>query len=371
MLAPHPGVTRGRGRLLNVRRRGSGKMGTHSTRVHNVTVTTLRADTPLLEARGLKVYFPVKAGIIRDRVIAWVKALDGVDLVLNPGKVVGVVGESGSGKTTLGKTFLLLERPTDGEVFFEDRTLASLRGADLKAYRLKVQAVFQDPFASLSPRMRIQEIVGEPLQVAGRMNRREVQSRVFESMKVVGLDPSLLRVFPHELSGGQRQRVAIARAISTESRVVILDEPTSALDVSVRLQIVHLLMELQKRLGLTYLLIGHDLAVVAYMSDEIAVMYLGKIIESGPTAEVLERTAHPYTQALISASLPSHPREKREREIIVGEIGKTLDVPPGCRFHPRCKYRVAICSEREPPLRASGENGHRVACHLEVLANVL
>jgi len=318
----------------------------------------------LLQITNLKMYFPVKAGIILDHVVGWVKALDGVDLTIRPGQVVGLVGESGSGKTTLAKVLLLLEKPTDGEVLFKGRDIQSLEDLELKAYRRTIQAVFQDPFASLSPRLRVQEIITEPLEVSSNPSKGELGDKAVEAMRMVGLDAGLRRVYPHELSGGQRQRVAIARAISTESKIIILDEPTSALDVSVRLQIVHLLMDLQKNLGLTYLLIGHDLAMVAYMSTRIAVMYLGKIVEFGETGELLKNTTHPYTLALIGASLPDHPRLKQERKVISGEIASPLNVPPGCRFHPRCPGKKPICTEKEPSLMAVGEN-HWVACHLD------
>ena len=316
----------------------------------------------LLQIRNLKMHFPVKAGIIFDRVIGWVKALDGIDLTIQPKQVVGLVGESGSGKTTLAKVLLLLEKPTQGEVLFRGKDIQSLDISELKAYRHTLQAVFQDPFASLSPRMRVQEIITEPLQVSGTLGRKELESRALEALHMVGLETGLRRVYPHELSGGQRQRVAIARAISTESKIIILDEPTSALDVSVRLQIVHLLMDLQKKLELSYLLIGHDLAMVAYMSTDMAVLYLGKIVEFAPTRELLGNTLHPYTQALIAASLPDHPRLKRDRPAIFGEIASPLNVPPGCRFHPRCPKKKKACSELEPPLVLMGKN-HWVACH--------
>jgi oligopeptide transport system ATP-binding protein len=316
----------------------------------------------LLQIRNLKMHFPVKAGIILDRVVGWVKALDGIDLTIKPMQVLGLVGESGSGKTTLSKALLLLEKPTSGEVLFQGKDIQSLKGPDLKAYRRTIQAVFQDPFASLSPRLRVREIISEPLKVSSTLSRKELEVRAVESLRTVGLDTGFMKVYPHELSGGQRQRVAIARAISTESKIIILDEPTSALDVSIRLQIIHLLMDLQQNLELSYLLIGHDLAMVAYMSTDIAVMYLGKVVEFGETKELLKNTAHPYTKALIAASLPDHPRLKQERKEISGEIASPLNVPPGCRFHPRCPSKKSICEVQEPSLMAVGKN-HWVACH--------
>jgi oligopeptide transport system ATP-binding protein len=318
----------------------------------------------LLQIRKLKMHFPVKAGIILDHVIGWVKAIDGVDLTIKRNQVVGLVGESGSGKTTLAKVILLLEKPTNGEVIFRGKDIHSLDDSELKIYRRTIQAVFQDPFASLSPRIRVQAIITEPLEVSSTLSKEELENRAVESLRTVGLDTGLMRVYPHELSGGQRQRVAIARAISTESKIIILDEPTSALDVSIRLQIIHLLMDLQRNLGLSYLLIGHDLAMVAYMSTDIAVMYLGKIVEFGETKELLKNTTHPYTQALIAASLPDHPRDKRERTVLSGEIASPLNVPPGCRFHPRCPGKKSICREQEPSLIPVGDN-HWVACHLD------
>lgn len=324
-----------------------------------------RQDTNyILRTRNLKVYFPIKAGIILDRVLGWVKALDGVDLTLRPSQVVGLVGESGSGKTTLGKAILLLVAATDGEILYQGKNVWTFNKEELKAYRRNVKAIFQDPFASLSPRLRIKDIIGEPLEVGVGMKKKDVESRVAEVLGMVGLDPGFMGLFPHELSGGQRQRVAIARAISTHSEVIILDEPTSSLDVSVRLQIINLLMDLQQKLGLSYLLIGHDIAMVAYMSTNIAVMYLGKIVEFAETEGLLGNTIHPYTKALIESSLPDHPRDKKVRTVLPGEIASPLDIPPGCRFHPRCVRRKEICSQVEPPLVAVGNN-HWVACHGE------
>jgi oligopeptide transport system ATP-binding protein len=320
-------------------------------------------QSPVVQLQGLKKYFPIKKGIIFDRVEAWIKALDGVDLRIDRHQIIGLVGESGSGKSTLAKILLLMEKPTEGKVFFEGRDVFGFEDDQLKDYRHKVQAVFQDPFSSLSPRLKVKDIISEPLKVDGKLSKTDLEEKVSKAMKVVGLGQAMMNVFPHELSGGQRQRVAIARAISTEARLILLDEPTSALDVSVRVQIVNLLLRLQKELKLTYLLIGHDLAMVAYMSTSIAVMYLGKVVEFAETGELVKHAFHPYTRALLSAALPNHPRDKKERIMLSGEIANPLHVPCGCRFHPRCFDRKEICSQDEPPLQALREN-HWVACHL-------
>ena len=321
-------------------------------------------ESILLQIKDLKMHFPIKAGIIFDHVIGHIKALDGVDLTMDSQDVIGLVGESGSGKSTLAKVLLLLEKPTSGQILFEGKDiLGHKEKSELKEIRRKIQAVFQDPFASLSPRFRVGKIISEPLEITSNLTKNELQERVYKALNMVGMDQAIARVFPHELSGGQRQRVAIARAVSSEANIIILDEPTSSLDVSIRLQIIELLMELQQKVGLSYLLIGHDLGMVAYMSKKIAVMYLGKIVEFAETQELLKNTIHPYTRALISASLPDHPREKKDRILLAGEIANPINVPPGCRFHPRCTEKKPICSEQIPPLKDIGNN-HLVACHL-------
>lgn len=324
----------------------------------------------VLTVRNLRKYFPVEKSFL-DKLLTsqknFVRAVDDVSFSMNRGDILGLVGESGSGKSTTAKLCLKLIEPTSGTIFFERADLAKLRGEELRRFRRNMQLIFQDPTASLSPRIRVGEAIRHAVSFQGVGTGSEQVEKTKAMLERVGLKPSssFYDRFPHELSGGQRQRVAIARAISTDSSIIILDEPTSSLDVSIRLQIVHLLMELQKRLGHSYLLIGHDLAMVAYMATDLAVMYLGKIVEFAETRELLRNTLHPYTQALISAALPDHPREKRGRTVLSGEIANPSHIPPGCRFHPRCFHKKSMCSEEEPTLGAAGSN-HWVACHLHV-----
>jgi oligopeptide/dipeptide ABC transporter ATP-binding protein len=316
---------------------------------------------PILEARNLSKHFPLKRGLFgRDG--GSVKAVDDVSFVIEKGQTLGVVGESGCGKTTTAKLVLRLETPTGGEIRFEDQVLNGLDTDALRAYRRSVQAVFQDPFASLDPRMRVGDIIVEPLVTNERLTRDEIRRRVDHLLDVVGLPARAATFFPHEFSGGQRQRIAIARSLALSPKIVVLDEPVSALDVSIRAQILNLLRDLQRELGLSYLFIAHDLAAVAHMSHTIAVMYLGKIVEIGEAKAIALRPKHPYTQALFSAALPSHPDERREEIILTGEVPSPVNPPAGCRFHPRCPAVMDRCRTEIPSLDVA--DGRRVACHL-------
>ena len=317
---------------------------------------------PLLQVRDLKKHFPVGSRLLgRER--GWVKAVDGITFTINRGETLGLVGESGCGKTTTSKLILAAEAPTAGAIEFEGRDIASLHGQALMEYRRRVQVVFQDPFGSLSPRMRVGEIIGEPIEAHEKLHRRQVQSRVQELLELVGLRADMARLFPHEFSGGQRQRIAIARALSTNTRLVVLDEPVSALDVSIRAHIIRLLEDIQLRLGVSYLFIAHDLAAVSHLSQQTAVMYLGKLVEVADSLELCATPLHPYTKALFAASLPSHPDEPREEIVLSGEVPSALNPPRGCHFHPRCPFVMPRCSEQEPQLLELAP-GHSVACHL-------
>ena len=317
--------------------------------------------TPLFEARGLTKHFPVGGGVF-GRGKGVVRAVDDIAFAIEPGRTLGVVGESGCGKTTTAKLVLRLEKPTAGQILFEGQDVAGLEGADLQRYRKTVQAVFQDPFASLNPRMRVDSIIAEPLITHESLDGAAVAARVAGLLDVVGLPARSKDLFPHEFSGGQRQRIAIARALALSPRLVVLDEPVSALDVSIRAQILNLLRDLQKELGLAYLFIAHDLAAVAHMSHVIAVMYLGRIVEMGESARVATAPQHPYTQALFAAALPAHPDEQREEIVLAGEVPSPLNPPPGCHFHPRCPKVMARCSRDDPRLKRS--HNREIACHL-------
>ena len=318
---------------------------------------------PLIEAHGLRKHFPILRGLFR-RQTGTVKAVDGVDFVIHPGETLGLVGESGCGKTTVAKMVLRLEVPSEGAVTFRGGDIAKLRGDDLRRYRRGVQAVLQDPYTALNPRLTVGRTVSEPLTETQKgIAKSEVNERVAEALTSVGLLPRIAKDYPHELSGGQRQRVEVARAIITRPECIVLDEPVSAADVSNRAEIINLLQDVQATLGVSYLLISHDLAVVQRMCHRIAVMYLGKFVEVGPAREVATGALHPYTQVLLSNALPSHPDDAGEEIILTGEVPSPRNVPPGCPFHPRCPIAAPICREVVPVLSAEGV-GHEVACHL-------
>jgi oligopeptide transport system ATP-binding protein len=320
-------------------------------------------SAPLLELENLQKYFPVSTGILLRRKIGWVKAVDGIDAAIYPGETLGLIGESGCGKTTTSKLILLQETPTAGTIRFDGQDISELKADELMRYRREVQVVFQDPYSSLSPRMRVGDIIGEPLQIHTDLSRQALEERVAEVLELVGLQPDLARLFPHEFSGGQRQRIAIARALATNTRLIVLDEPVSALDVSIRAQIMNQLEHLQQTLGVSYLFIGHDLATVAHISHRIAVMYLGQIVEVADSLELCAHPLHPYTQALFAAALPSHPDERHQKLTITGEVPSALDPPSGCRFHPRCPYAMPHCAI-EAPVRKEVAPQRTVACHL-------
>ncbi len=323
----------------------------------------------LLEVSGLKVHFPITRGIVIERHVGDVRAVDGVTLTLRRGETLGLVGESGCGKSTLGRAILRLYRPTAGRITFAGRDITTLEGAPLRAVRRRMQMIFQDPYASLNPRMTVGGIVGEPLDIHAIGTRTERRHRVRELFEIVGLDPAYAERYPHEFSGGQRQRVGVARALAVNPDLIVADEPVSALDVSIQAQIVNLLERLQAKFQLTYLFIAHDLSVVRHISDRIAVMYLGRIVELAPSRELYDAPRHPYTVALISAVPIPDPtvESKRRRIILAGDVPNPAAPPPGCHFNTRCWLRERLgnpaeCVEVEPQLRVVS-SGHEVACH--------
>lgn len=316
----------------------------------------------LLEIKGLTKYFPITRGLILQKVEGWVKAVDGVDFTIGKGETYGLVGESGCGKTTTAKLILLLEKVTAGSIYYDGKDILKLKGKDLLQYRRAVQAVFQDPMSSLNPRMKVRDIISEPIIATSSIPKEQIKDRVAECLDQVRLKPGDGALYPHEFSGGQRQRIAVASALAPSPELIVLDEPVSALDVSIRAQAMNLLKDLQEKTGVSYLMIAHDLAAVKYMSDRIGVMYLGKLVEIAESEELYANPLHHYTKALFSATLPSHPDVRRQRIILQGEVPSPLNPPSGCRFHPRCSQRIPTCSEVEPVLENVGSN-HQVACH--------
>jgi len=331
-------------------------------------MTQTASPAPLLEVRDLKKYFPITKGLFAS-VHGYVKAVDGVSFVIPRGQVLGLVGESGCGKTTVGRMVVRLYKPTAGQILVqldEDRQagadIAGLSHGQLMPYRRQMQMIFQDPYSSLNPRKTILEIVSEPMRIHGLASGKALQSRVEELLELVGLRAEYVMRYPHAFSGGQRQRIGIARALSLNPQFIVADEPVSALDVSVQAQVLNLMRSLQRRLGLTYLFISHDLSVVKHISDRIAVMYVGNLVETASTKELFAKPLHPYTEALLSSVPKPDPRLERRRKIPQGEVADPAHPPPGCRFHPRCPYVQPRCAQEEPVLREF-PGGRTVACH--------
>ncbi len=317
----------------------------------------------LLEVRGLFKYFPVTRGVIFSKAVSQVKAVDGVDFSIERGETLGLVGESGCGKSTTGRLVLRLIEPTAGKIYLEGMDITSLAQEEIRTLRKDMQIIFQDPYGCLNPRMTVGGIIGEALQTHRVASGREKERKVRELLDVVGLNPFHAKRYPHEFSGGQRQRIGVARALALHPKLIICDEPVSALDVSIQAQVVNLLQDLQQEFGLTYLFISHDLSLIKHISNRVAVMYLGKIVEIAEKRDIYNRPQHPYTEALLSAIPVADPTVRRKRILLEGDVPSPIDPPKGCRFHTRCPYVETICTTEEPPLIDMG-GGHSVSCHL-------
>ena len=326
-------------------------------------IETLTKTETLLKVENLQKYFPIRKGIVVQKHVGDVKAVDGVSFDIRRGETLGMVGESGCGKSTIGRTILRLLEPTKGTVTFEGKILNDLSGEEMRKMRSQMQMIFQDPYASLNPRMRVGDIIGEPILIHGVSKRAEREKRVRKLLDVVGLSPYHGARYPHEFSGGQRQRIGIARALSVNPKLIVCDEPVSALDVSIQAQVINLLEDLQRDFNLTYLFIAHDLSIVKHISDRIVVMYLGKMVELCNSEELYKNPQHPYTIALLSAIPVPDPTVKRDRIILKGDVPSPVNPPSGCRFHTRCPKVQGICKEQDPEFKDIG-NGHFVACHL-------